>query len=185
MVIFAETKGKKDDQHEDKEPPEVQGGVQGESRHGSITKKAVAMSKEERKSMVSKEGLCGAVGRQRDKHQHGQPWPCLGRHLHRAAVAQREAGVRVPEPLRNGRRTVARPGQILPLLQQREASPEPRIQDTGKLLSPSKRGCLTQKEQKHYRMRNNLYICNANPQTKTTLISPISGSNFGTHYRYE
>ena len=31
-------------------------------------------------------------------------------------------------------------------------------------------------------MRNNLYICNANPQTKTTLTSPISGSNFGTHY---
>lgn len=29
-----------------------------------------------------------------------------------------------------------------------------------------------------------LYICNANPQTKTTLISPISGSNFGTHYSY-
>ena len=25
MVIFAETKGKKDDQHEDKEPPEVHG----------------------------------------------------------------------------------------------------------------------------------------------------------------
>ena len=83
------------------------------------------MSKEERKLMVSKEGLCGAVERQRQCHQHGQPWPCLGRHLHRAAVAQREAGVRLPEPLRNGRRTVARPGQILPLLQQREASPEP------------------------------------------------------------
>ena len=32
-------------------------------------------------------------------------------------------------------------------------------------------------------MRNNLYICNANPQTKTTLTSPICGSNFGTHYR--
>lgn len=31
-------------------------------------------------------------------------------------------------------------------------------------------------------MRNNLYICNANPQTKTTLTSPICGSNFGTHY---
>ena len=31
-------------------------------------------------------------------------------------------------------------------------------------------------------MRNNLYICNANPQTKTTLTSPISGSNIGTHY---
>ena len=31
-------------------------------------------------------------------------------------------------------------------------------------------------------MRNNLYICNANPQTKTTLISHICGSNFGTHY---
>lgn len=30
MVIFAETEGKKDDQHENKEPPEVQGG----SRHG-------------------------------------------------------------------------------------------------------------------------------------------------------
>ena len=27
-----------------------------------------------------------------------------------------------------------------------------------------------------------MYICNANPQTKTTLTSPISGSNFGTHY---
>ena len=31
-------------------------------------------------------------------------------------------------------------------------------------------------------MRNNLYICNANPQTKTTLTSPISGSNIETHY---
>ena len=31
-------------------------------------------------------------------------------------------------------------------------------------------------------MRNNLYICNANPQMKTTLTAPISGSNFGTHY---
>jgi len=37
VVIFAETKGKKDDQHEDKEPSEVHGGVQGESRHGSTT----------------------------------------------------------------------------------------------------------------------------------------------------
>ena len=37
MVIFAETKGKKDDQYEDKEPQEIHGGVQGESRHGSIT----------------------------------------------------------------------------------------------------------------------------------------------------
>ena len=34
-------------------------------------------------------------------------------------------------------------------------------------------------------MRNNLYICNANPQTKTTLTSLISGSNFGTHYRLQ
>ena len=33
-------------------------------------------------------------------------------------------------------------------------------------------------------MRNNLYICNANPQTKTTLTSPICGSNFGTHYNF-
>ena len=32
-------------------------------------------------------------------------------------------------------------------------------------------------------MRNNLYICNANPQTKTTLTAPICGSNFGTHYK--
>lgn len=32
-------------------------------------------------------------------------------------------------------------------------------------------------------MRNNLYICNAKPQTKTTLTSHISGSNFGTHYK--
>lgn len=31
-------------------------------------------------------------------------------------------------------------------------------------------------------MRNNLYICNAKPQTKTTLTSHISGSNFETHY---
>jgi hypothetical protein len=38
VVIFAETKGKKDDQYENKEPPEVQGGVQGESRHGSTTR---------------------------------------------------------------------------------------------------------------------------------------------------
>ena len=37
MVVFAATKGKKDDQHEDKEPPKVHGGVQGESRHGSTT----------------------------------------------------------------------------------------------------------------------------------------------------
>ena len=44
---------------------------------------------------------------------------------------------------------------------------------------------MTHKEKKHYRMRNNLYICNANPQTKTTLISHICGSNFGTHYTYE
>jgi len=33
-------------------------------------------------------------------------------------------------------------------------------------------------------MRNNLYICKANPQTKTTLTSLISGSNFGTHYSF-
>ena len=32
-------------------------------------------------------------------------------------------------------------------------------------------------------MKNNLYICNAKPQTKTTLTTPICGSNFGTHYR--
>lgn len=54
--------------------------------------------------------------------------------------------------------------------------------DTCEPLSPPKRGGLTHKEKKHYRMRNNLYICNANPQTKTTLISHICGSNFGTHY---
>lgn len=111
------------------------------------------MSKEERKSMVSKEPvhlgrLCGAVGRQRSRHQHGQPWLCLGRHLHRAAVAQREAGVRLPEPLRNGRRAMAWLGRILPLLQRRETSPEPWIQDTRKPLSPPKRGGLTHKETK-------------------------------------
>ena len=39
MVIFAETKEKKDDQHEDKEPPEVRGGVQGEGRLGSDVRK--------------------------------------------------------------------------------------------------------------------------------------------------
>ena len=41
---------------------------------------------------------------------------------------------------------MARPGRILPLLQRREDSPEPWIQDTRKLLSPSERGGLTQKE---------------------------------------
>lgn len=41
---------------------------------------------------------------------------------------------------------MARPGRILPLLQRREDSPEPWIQDTRKLLSPSGRGGLTQKE---------------------------------------
>ena len=46
----------------------------------------------------------------------------------------------------------------------------------------TKRGGLKHKEAKHYRMRNNLYICNANPQMKTTLTSPICGSNFGTFY---
>ena len=92
--------------------------------------------------------LCGAVGRQRRRHQHGQPWPCLGRHLHRASLAQREAGVRLPEPLRYRRRAMAWPGRILPLLQRWEASPEPRIQDTCKPLSPPKRGGLTQKETK-------------------------------------
>ena len=94
----------------------------------------------------------------------------------------KQEGVRLPEPLRNGRRAMARPGRILPLLQRREASPEPWIQDTRKPLSPPKRGGLTQKRQKHYRMRNNVYICNTNPQTKTTLTAPICGSNFGTHY---
>ena len=44
--------------------------------------------------------LCGAVGRQRHRNQHGQPCPC--------------------------------PGRILQLLQRREASPEPWIQDTRK-----------------------------------------------------
>ena len=38
------------------------------------------------------------------------------------------------------------------------------------------------KRQKHYRMKNNSYICNANPQTPP-LTSHNSGSNFGTHYR--
>ena len=37
MVIFAKNEREKDDQHEDKDPPEIHGGVQGESRHGSIT----------------------------------------------------------------------------------------------------------------------------------------------------
>ena len=27
-------------------------------------------------------GLCGTVGGQRRRHQHGRPWPRLGRHLH-------------------------------------------------------------------------------------------------------
>ena len=32
-------------------------------------------------------------------------------------------------------------------------------------------------------MKNNLYICNANPQTKITLTSNVGGSKFGTLYR--
>ena len=34
-------------------------------------------------------------------------------------------------------------------------------------------------------MRNNLYICNANLQTKSTLISYIIGSHIRTHYYLE
>ena len=39
MVIFAETKGKKDDQHKDKEPSEIHGGVQGESAMEALQEK--------------------------------------------------------------------------------------------------------------------------------------------------
>ena len=47
---------------------------------------------------------------------------------------------------------------------------------------PKTKVIIFTEKRKHYRTRNNLYICNANPQMKTTLTAPISGSNFGTHY---
>ena len=61
-----------------------------------FTAKVTMEALQERKGMVSNEELS-------IRQQCVLPGLCLERHLHRSAVAQREAGVRLSMPLRNGR----------------------------------------------------------------------------------